>query len=91
MRQTQFTREGQRYVVVCLDEATDERSGALRLLTPIERAVAAQVAEGLSSQAIATQRGRSIRTVENQIAAIFRKLHVASRAELVVALAGQAP
>jgi len=91
LRQTQFTREGQRYVVVCLDEATDERSGALRLLTPIERAVAAQVAEGLSSQAIATQRGRSIRTVENQIAAIFRKLHVASRAELVVALAGQAP
>lgn len=89
MRQTQFTLEGQRYVVVCLDEASDEATGALRQLTPSERAVAAQVAEGLSSQAIAAQRGRSVRTVENQIAALFRKLRVASRAELVIALADQ--
>lgn len=91
MRQTQFTLEGQRFVVVCLDEATDDRSGALGQLTPVERAVAALVAEGLSSQAIAVQRGRSIRTVENQISAILRKLRVASRTELVIALAGQTP
>lgn len=32
------------------------------------------------------QCGRSVRTVENQITAIFRKLGVSSRAELIVAL-----
>jgi len=89
VRQTQFTMDdGQRYVVVCLDEATAESSAALGRLTPIEREVAAQVAAGLSSQVIAAQRGRSVRTVENQIAAIFGKLRVGSRAQLVIALLG---
>ncbi|MBK7830717.1 helix-turn-helix transcriptional regulator [Nannocystis sp.] len=89
-RQTRFALEGQQYVVVCLDEAAVDRSVALAQLTPIEREVAAQVAKGLSSQAIAAQRGRSVRTVQNQIAAIFGKLRVGNRAQLVIALLGSA-
>jgi DNA-binding NarL/FixJ family response regulator len=88
VRQTMFELDGHQYIVVCLEEATDEKPIALGQLTRIEREVAAQVAEGLSSYAIAAMRRRSIRTVENQVAAIFRKLHVGSRAELVVALSG---
>ncbi|MBK9756248.1 MAG: helix-turn-helix transcriptional regulator [Nannocystis sp.] len=89
-RQTRFALEGQQYVVVCLDEAAVDRSVALAQLTPIERGMAAQVAKGLSSQAIAAQRGRSVRTVQNQIAAIFGKLRVGNRAQLVIALLGSA-
>lgn len=51
-------------------------------LTLAERAVAAAAAAGRSNQAIAAERGVSARTVANQLASIYRKLGVASRAEL---------
>ena len=44
------------------------------------------ITDGLMSQEIAALRRRSVRTVENQLAAIFRKLGVSSRAELLVLL-----
>lgn len=86
MRQTRFELGGHEYVVICVDDGAQAQPVALDELTRSEREVAGLVAEGLSSQAIATQRGRSVRTVENQIAAIYRKLRVGSRAELVVRL-----
>jgi DNA-binding NarL/FixJ family response regulator len=51
-------------------------------LTPAERQVALAVLAGLSNADIARMRGSSPRTVANQLAALFRKLGVHSRAEL---------
>ncbi|MGZ3421543.1 MAG: LuxR C-terminal-related transcriptional regulator [Polyangiales bacterium] len=52
-------------------------------LTRAEREVVGAVASGLSNREIAEARGTSERTVANQIASIFRKLGVESRAALV--------
>jgi DNA-binding NarL/FixJ family response regulator len=60
---------------------TPER--ALTALTRAERAVALQLVEGASNVAIAEARGASPRTVANQVAAVFRKLGVGSRASLI--------
>lgn len=58
-------------------------------LTDAERAIVARIAAGDSNRAIAAARGTSSRTVANQIAAIFAKLGVASRAELIARLRGE--
>lgn len=55
-------------------------------LSPSEQAVARGIREGQSNQAIARARGTAERTVANQVQSIFRKLGVASRAELVAKL-----
>jgi DNA-binding CsgD family transcriptional regulator len=52
-------------------------------LTPAESEVVAHLLRGDSSAEIATQRGTSLHTVNNQVASIFRKLGVRSRLELV--------
>jgi DNA-binding CsgD family transcriptional regulator len=57
-------------------------------LSPAEREVAELVAAGLSNAEIAALRNTALRTVASQIACIFAKLEVGSRAELVTALAG---
>lgn len=51
-------------------------------LTAAERSVAELLLQGLSTPRIAALRGSRPRTVANQIAAIFRKAGVSSRAEL---------
>lgn len=51
-------------------------------LSPGERAVVALVERGLSNAEIAASRGTSTHTVANQVARVFRKLGVGSRAEL---------
>jgi DNA-binding CsgD family transcriptional regulator len=51
-------------------------------LTDAERAVAAQVVQGKSNREIAAARGASERTIANQIASVFAKAGVHSRAEL---------
>jgi DNA-binding CsgD family transcriptional regulator len=56
-------------------------------LTDAERDVALRVVRGESNAAIAKARGTHVRTVANQLAALFRKLGVASRAELRALLA----
>ncbi len=56
---------------------------ALTGLTAAERAVALLLVEGASNAAIAQARGASPRTVANQVAAVFRKLGVGSRAALI--------
>jgi len=59
-----------------------ERSIGAEVLTPAERAVAREVLEGHSNAEIARRRNSSPRTVVNQLAAVYRKLGVSSRAEL---------
>jgi DNA-binding CsgD family transcriptional regulator len=57
---------------------------ALGALTRAERDVALLIVEGCCNAEIAARRhGRSTRTVANQVAAIFRKLRVQSRLDLV--------
>lgn len=51
-------------------------------LTGAECEVALAVARGLSNAEIARERGASVRTVANQVAAILKKLGVSSRVEL---------
>jgi DNA-binding NarL/FixJ family response regulator len=70
--------------VVLLGVSLEERAPSRHepLLTAAELRIAAAVLAGKTSHRIARERGRSPRTVENQIGAIFRKLGVASRSEL---------
>ena len=52
-------------------------------MTPTEETVADLVADGLSNRDIATRLFVSRRTVETHVSAIYRKLEVGSRVELV--------
>lgn len=53
-------------------------------LTRCEAEVVRMVCDGSSNADIASRRGVSVRTVANQLAAVFRKLGVGSRSELLV-------
>ena len=88
MRQTSFVADGQYYMVVCMEDTEPPQQAVLGRLTPSEREVVALVAEGLRSQEIAVKRRRSVRTIENQLAAIFHKLKGSSRVELTARLSG---
>lgn len=55
-------------------------------LTAAEDEVLALLLDGYNNAAIAKARGTSPRTAANQVASIFRKLGVASRAELAAKL-----
>ncbi len=56
------------------------------LLPSAELAVIRSLIEGASYEQIAEARGTSTRTVANQISAVFRRLHVSGRNELVLRL-----
>jgi DNA-binding NarL/FixJ family response regulator len=59
-------------------------------LTASEREVVGHVVRGWSSRKIAELRGVSERTVNNQLAAVYRKLGVCNRFDLVrVVIAGE--
>ena len=62
-------------------DASAERT--LQQLTPCERRVALLVAEGLRNDDIAQRLRRSRRTIECQLNAIFRKLDLTHRTQLV--------
>ena len=51
------------------------------VVTESERAIGLALAHGLSNAEIAAARGRSVRTVANQVASLLRKLGAGSRAE----------
>ena len=53
-------------------------------LTAAERNVLEALIRGCSNLEIARERGTSPRTIANQVASIFRKFEVVSRAELMV-------
>jgi DNA-binding CsgD family transcriptional regulator len=57
-------------------------------LTLAESDVVALLSSGSSNREIAAHRGTSVRTVSNQLAAIFKKLGLSSRNELVELAAG---
>ena len=85
LRVAQFRAGGDEFVVV-----SEPIVGAadLAALTQAEREVARLVADGCSNQAIAAKRGARLQTVANQLAAVYRKLAVSSRSELVARLVG---
>jgi DNA-binding NarL/FixJ family response regulator len=55
---------------------------AVARLTPVEREIAALLLSGATNQHVADQRGTSVRTIANQVQALFRKLGVQSRVQL---------
>lgn len=59
---------------------------SLTVLTPRERAVAMQVAEGASNKEVARRLDITLRTVKAHLSAIFDKLDVRDRLQLVLAL-----
>jgi DNA-binding NarL/FixJ family response regulator len=56
-------------------------------LSPAEREIARLAMRGLSNETIASRRRTALRTVANQLASIYKKLGVASRAELAARVA----
>ena len=62
---------------------TPGQGSRLEALTPAEQAVAALVSQGLSNAQIAQRRGRSPRTIANQVRSIYIKLGIGSRQQLV--------
>ena len=76
---SRFTVGGEELAVLTIPQlpAVD-----LTTLSPAERDVCLHMLRGLSNTEIAKARGTSINTVDNQIAAIFRKLGINSRSEL---------
>jgi DNA-binding CsgD family transcriptional regulator len=58
-------------------------------LTEAEQDVALRLYLGQSSEQIARARNASTSTIANQLEAIYRKLHVSSRAELALLLRGR--
>ncbi len=86
LRVASFAVGGGEYVVASFERPRRVADG----LTPAERRVAWLVAEGRSNREIARLRRTSVNTVGNQLAAIFRKLRVRSRFELVARLSAPA-
>jgi DNA-binding NarL/FixJ family response regulator len=78
-RLVRFRLRGQRYAVFSEPIERDEPEP----LTESETEVMKLLLTGASNAQIARQRGRAVRTVANQVASLFRKLGVNSRAELV--------
>jgi DNA-binding NarL/FixJ family response regulator len=67
----------------------EERKIALPdALSKGEREVAEALLHGKSNREIANARGTAVRTVANQVASVFRRCGVASRAELIAKLRG---
>lgn len=64
-----------------------EAAALLQSLSPSERRVAQLVARGQRNQEVATELGKSLRTVEFQLNAIYRKLGLSGRTQLARALA----
>jgi len=85
LRAERFEIDGVEYVVFEWDSAR-----SLSALSPSERAVCELLLAGLSNAEIARRRQTSVRTIANQVAAILKKLEVASRFELVSAFSGVA-
>jgi DNA-binding CsgD family transcriptional regulator len=77
---------GEDLVVISLPSGLPTK---VRGLTRAEHEVARATIAGDSTVTIARRRGRSPRTIANQLASIYRKLGVSSRAELAARLFGE--
>ncbi len=79
-----FQMGTQRYVYFYWET---ERPELPECLTAAETEVARLALEGLSNELIAYRRAVSVRTVSNQLASVFLKLGVRTRAELAFLIA----
>jgi|SRR5450755_2762704 len=86
LRATRFELAGDEYVVLSYPQTEHAAPAAL---TSSEQAVFSALLSGQSNKQIAASRNRSLRTIANQVAAIFQKLDVGSRAELVAKYSGR--
>jgi DNA-binding CsgD family transcriptional regulator len=84
VRTAEFTVGEETFVLLSVPLRTER---GVEPLTPAEREIAAMVVEGMSNAEIARARGKSVRTIANQVASAFRKLRVGSRVELSSVLA----
>ena len=87
VRVTNVAIGGVEYAIVAVE---DWIRGRWRL-TQSEAELAAALLAGPSNAELARRRKRSINTVRNQLAALYKKLGVASRREAMVLLLGQRP
>lgn len=83
----QFRCDGQLYAYLVVEGA----KSPLAELTRAEQEVVELVASGCSNREVAERRRVSVNTVGNQLAAIFGKLGVSSRHELVARLSRGEP
>jgi len=78
LRASEVTVNGTKLVLLSFPRGSD----AMSKLTAAERQVALAILAGYSNVEIARMRGSAPRTIANQVATMFRKLGVRSRAEL---------
>ncbi|MEO8177785.1 MAG: helix-turn-helix transcriptional regulator [Deltaproteobacteria bacterium] len=84
LRTHSFELDGRQYMVLSFEGAQAPRlAGLSKAETEVVRAALA----GLTNEEIAVTRGRSIFTIQNQLAAAWRKLGVSSRHEAAAMLA----
>lgn len=69
-------------IVATLVQGLRRGSSAMDTLTPREREVLGQMAEGKSNDAIAAGQGTTVRAVEKHINAVFSKLHLTEEASV---------
>jgi DNA-binding CsgD family transcriptional regulator len=86
VRASRFRLAGDDYVVLSYPKA---ELAAPAALTSTEQTIFSALLSGQSNGEIALSRDRSLRTVANQVAAIFGKLGVGSRAELFAKYSGR--
>jgi DNA-binding CsgD family transcriptional regulator len=83
LRAARFTWRGEPWLVLSWPLSGLSMPG---ILTDAEREIVEGLIAGEGSEDLARSRGTSPRTIANQIASIFRKLKVSSRAELMARL-----
>jgi DNA-binding CsgD family transcriptional regulator len=79
-----FRMDADEYVILTFHpEASLASSGSPEVLTDSEKRVVQLVTRGWSNSRVAAERGTSPRTIANQLTAVYRKLGVQSRRELI--------
>jgi len=81
LRVVRFRVGGRRFAALVEDVGSAAPDG----LTPAESEILQLLRSGLTNQAIASERGTSLRTVAIQVSSLLRKLGVSSRVELTLA------
>ena len=85
LRSSRLELWGAQYVVLSYPA---QRKALPADLTAAEREVALLIGRGFSNAEIAAARGVALRTVANQVAALFRKLGASSRVDVARKIAG---
>jgi len=83
LRATKFRLRGQEMAILSFPSEPPPLPAEL---SPAEQDVLKLVLSGISNAEIARRRGRSARTIANQLAACYKKLGVSSRLELAAKL-----